>query len=130
MIGPLLTDGNQKTIFHRFYESLLIWAIVILQTQTSCHFPGLYHLQQIAASMKGVVGGGRTYCRLSLLETHLNLKKLSLTRPFFVIIIVLLSSFIAHERKQTDPTLYTSNCQNANRIASGKTRVLMKFYTN
>ena len=50
-------------------------------------------------------GGGRSYCRLSLLETHLNLKKMSLTRPFFVIIIVLLSSFalLLHmkESKQT-----------------------------
>ena len=109
MIGPLLTEGIQKTIFHRIYESLLIWAIIILQTQTSCHFPGMYYLQQIAASMKGAVGGrrggGRSYCRLSLLETHLNLKKMSLTRPFFVIIIVLLSSFalLLHmkESKQT-----------------------------
>ena len=106
MIGPLLTEGIQKTIFHRFYESLLIWVFINLQTQTSCHFPGMYYLQQIAASMKG---GGRSYCRLSLWETHLNLKKLSLTRPFFVIIIVLLSSFALFlqmkESKQTQLSL-------------------------
>ena len=54
-------------------------------------------------------GGGRSYCRLSLLETHFNLKKLSLTRPFFVIIIVLLSSFalLLHmkESKHTQPSM-------------------------